>query len=702
MSEILVAKEAGFCFGVRRATDLLEERIANRRDGERILTLGHIIHNETYLESLSARGVETIGDGDLEAAAASAGPDSPVTVFLRAHGVQKGTADRLETLSTGNPWFSYVDCTCPFVEKIRRIARETDPEKEVLIVFGREDHPEVQGILSCFSGEKRTFGSLESFKKDLESGFLSGSGSKTPVIAVQTTFSLSEWTEIQNFCKKVFTDLKLFDTICNVTENRQREAEALARSCDRMIVIGGQESSNTEKLYRLCLRYCGNTIRIGSAADLPAGFGSSQQRIGIVAGASTPRSSIEEVYQRMSEISTENFGELLDSESSCKTVKQGEIVKGTVTFVSDKELQVDLGTSVTGIIKAENVVDDPSAKLTEMFNIGDEVEAKVMRVSDIEGIAELSKKAAEVGLNWKVLVDACESKATLTGKVVDVVNSGVIVLVASNRVFVPASLSGVPRNGDLNELKDQTVELKIIEIKEGRPRKAVGSVREVIREKAKAERKAREAEFWDKIEVGQEYQGKVRNMTDYGAFVDIGGGHDGMVHVTELSWRRVGKPSDVCNVGDTLTVYVREVDKQKKRISLTCKNANNKPWDQFCAQYQVGSVASVKIVSLTAFGAFAEILPGVDGLIHISQIADHKIGKAEDVLEVGQTVDAKILDIDYEKKKISLSIRALIEEAAAYAAEAGEEETAEAAEETEEAQPAEAVEETPADGTAAE
>jgi len=384
---------------------------------------------------------------------------------------------------------------------------------------------------------------------------------------------------------------------------------------------------------------------------------------------------------------------MLDSESSCKTVKQGEIVKGTVTYVSDKELQVDLGLGVTGLIKSDNINDDPSAKLTEQFKEGDEVEAKVIRISDNDGIAELSKKAADAGKNWRMILDAKESKENLTGKVIEVVKGGVIVLVNSNRVFVPASLSGVPRNGDLSELNGQTVELKIIEIKDGsaKSRRAVGSIRDSIREKERAERKEREAEFWANLQVGQEFQGKVRNLTDFGAFVDIGG-HDGMVHVTELSWRRVGKPSDVCKEGDVLTVYVREFDPKKKRISLTCKNMNYNPWDQFCSQYEIGSVASVKIVSLTAFGAFAEILPGVDGLIHISQIADHKINKAEEVLEVGQTVDAKIIDIDYDKRKVSLSIRALIEEAMAAEAEEGQEEES-PAEETAADETSEATEE---------
>ena len=683
--KVTVARHAGFCYGVRRATDMLEEVLRSKKPGETIYTLGHLIHNEVYLKSLEERGVASVGEDEILRLSGEADPEHPVTLLLRAHGIPFETLDVLAEKSRNNPSFRYLDCTCPFVEKIRKIARELDVDNDYLVVIGDENHPEVRGILSCFKGEKYVFSGPEALKDAAEHGIVVNMHKKHGSFVAQTTYSITGWAEITNICEKLFTNYTIFDTICYATGGRQLEAQTLAKSCDLMIVIGGKDSSNTDKLYRLCKKDCANTLRIGSAAELSAVNPASYQRIGIVAGASTPSSCIEEVYQTMSEISNENFGELLDSESSCKTVRQGEIVKGTITYVSDKELQVDLGTSVTGIIKADNIFDDPSAKLTEQFKVGDEVEAKVIRVSDIEGIAELSKRQADAGKNWKVIVDAKESKENLTGKVIEVVNAGVIVLVNSIRVFVPASQSGLPKDGDLNTLNGQTVELKIIDIKEGSPRtrRAVGSIRLAAREAARAERKAREAEFWANLQVGQEFQGKVRNLTNYGAFVDIGG-HDGMVHVTELSWRRIGKPADVCKEGDVLTVYVREFDPAKKRISLTCKSIGYDPWEAFQSQYEIGSVASVKIVSLVAFGAFAEILPGVDGLIHISQIADHKISKADEVLEVGQTVDAKITDIDYEKHKVSLSIRALIEEAMA-ASEEDAEETAPEAEEAPEA-----------------
>ena len=362
----------------------------------------------------------------------------------------------------------------------------------------------------------------------------------------------------------------------------------------------------------------------------------------------------------------ENFEELL--EQSLKTLNTGDTVTGTVTLVTDAELQLDLGTNVTGIIKAEQITDDTSVKLTEMFKRGDEVEGFVIRVSDIEGVAELSKKRVDSDRNWKKIVDACEAKDVLEGKVVEVVRGGVVVLVGANRVFVPASQTGVPKDVELATIKGEQVKLRVIEIKGNR---AIGSIKVVARE----EKKEREAEFWASIEEGKVYTGAVKSMTAYGAFVDLGG-VDGMVHKTELSWKPVRTPADVLSVGDEITVFVKSFDAEKKRISLGYKTEDTNPWHVFTAQYAVGDVASVKIVNMMPFGAFAEIVDGVDGLIHISQIAQQKIAKPADVLEIGQVVDAKITAIDEENRKVSLSIRVLLDEAQAEA-EAMPEEVAE-------------------------
>ena len=672
---VTVAENAGFCFGVRRAADALECALSNARPGERIFTLGHLIHNDTYNERMRARGVIAIAEEDILPLAEAASPDHPVCVLIRAHGIPRETREKLTDGAAKNPSFRYVDCTCPYVTKIHRIATENSPregEREtVFLVMGSADHPEVRGFVSCFSGETHVFRSAEELNTALENGKIVNLHKKTPVFAAQTTFHLCEWKKSIEILKNLYTNAIIFDTICSVTEKRQAEAAALAQTHDLMIVIGGRESSNTRKLYHICREYCPDTIWIERADELKTQNINpfSHRKVGIVAGASTPADVIEEVHKTMSE-HAENFAAML--EESLKTLNTGDTVTGYVTAVTDAELQLDLGAKVTGVIKAEQITDDPSVKLTEAFKIGDAVEAFVIRVSDVDGVAELSKKRVDSDKNRQKILAAKDADEVLTGKVIEVVKGGVIVLVDSVKVFVPASQTGVPKGGNMDELKNQTVKFKIIEIKDG-GKKAVGSIRVVARE----ERKAKEAEFWATIEEGKHYTGTVKSMTSYGAFVDLGSGVDGMVHMSELSWKHIKSPAEVVAVGDEINVYVKGFDAEKKRISLGYKTEETNPWNIFKSNFAIGDVAAVTIVSMMPFGAFAEIVDGVDGLIHISQIAQTRIAKPADVLELGQVVDAKIIDIDDEKQKVSLSIRALLEEAQA-AAEAMPEEVVDA------------------------
>ncbi|MBE6594168.1 MAG: 4-hydroxy-3-methylbut-2-enyl diphosphate reductase [Ruminococcaceae bacterium] len=674
MSEIVIAENAGFCPGVRAATDRLAARIRDRRPGEHIYTLGHLIHNEQYNRMLEEQGVTCVPEEALPTLAAEASAASPVTVFIRAHGIPLAVEELLQQLATAYPDFHYEDCTCPFVTRIHRIAREVserDADAHIFIAIGNESHPEVAGFMSCFSGEKYAFPDAEAFEAALTGGLAAKFSSKVPVMVAQTTQKLTEWKKSQKILQKVCTNALIFDTICNVTDLRQTEAASLALECDGMIVIGGLESSNTTKLFEICRAHCPDTLRITDTTDLPdlRTFSLTHRKVGIAAGASTPSEIIEEVHKTMSEM--ENFAELLDG-STIKTLNTGEIVTGTVTHVSDTELQLDLGTGVTGYIKAERVSDDPSVKLTEQYHVGDTVEAKVIRVSDVEGMAELDKRRVDSSKNWEKVVAAKEANEILEAPVADVVKGGVIVFVYGNRVFIPASQSGVPKDGDLTPLKGTTVKFKVIEIKEP-GHKAIGSIRAVLRE----ERRAAEEAFWASIEEGKVYTGVVKSMTSYGAFVDLGG-VDGMVHTTELSWKHIKSPAEVVSVGETITVYVKSFDAEKKRISLGYKTEETNPWVIFTGKCQVGDVVPVKIVSMMPFGAFAEIIDGVDGLIHISQIAMTRIGKPADVLEIGQSVDAKIIEIDNEKQKVSLSIRALLEEVAAAEAAMPEEAVEEA------------------------
>ena len=681
---VTVAKNAGFCFGVKRATDELEAALAEGRGGERIYTLGTLIHNETYNKSLHDRGVRVARIEDIPAIAATAEEGSPVRVFVRAHGIPRDDEELLMRHAVSNPYFTYVDCTCPFVKKIHRIAGENSRPDNFFVLLGAADHPEVVGIMSYFEYDKFVVSSaeeLEGLVKSLESKKYSG---KTPILVAQTTQNLSEWKKSQQIFKKLYTNALIFDTICSVTESRQTEAAELSRRSDVMIVIGGRESSNTAKLYSICKENCPQTVWIEGCEELAVNnlITSAHTKVGIAAGASTPSGVIQEVYKTMSEMN-ENFAELLDA-TEIKTLNTGDTVTGTVTSVTDAELYLDFGAQVTGLIKAEQITDDSSVKLTEMYKPGDQIEAFVIRVSDIEGFAELSKKRVDSDKNWQKIVDAAENGEVVTGKVVEIVRGGVSVLVDSNRVFVPASQTGVPKDESLEVLKGQEVSLKVIEVK---GKKAIGSIRIVARE----ERRAREDAFWASMEEGKVFTGAVKSMTSYGAFVDLGG-VDGMVHKSELSWKPIATPANVLTIGQEIEVFVKSFDAEKKRISLGYKKDCDNPWFIFTGKYAVGDVASVKIVSMMPFGAFAEIVDGVDGLIHISQIAQQKIGKPADVLEIGQVVDAKIIAIDEENQKVSLSIRALLDEAQAEA-EAMPEEAVEAAEEV----AAEAAEEVAAD-----
>ena len=654
MPKVTVAENAGFCFGVKRAAERIEKAV-EQGTGERIFTLGHLIHNPIYNKRLEDRGVRMVEFDEVSALAQSASEKSPVKLFLRAHGVPKQIEAELFELSSKYPYFSYEDCACPYVKKIHKIAEEHSSEENIFILIGSESHPEVIGIMSYFLGEKYVFSSAAEFENAVKNGALVNLHKKTPVLAAQTTLNLLEWEKTQKFLKNLCTNPIIFDTICNVTEKRQQEAAALSKECDTMIVIGGKESSNTAKLAEICKSHCKNTFWIENVSELDGFLTNDHKNVGIVAGASTPSDIIEEVNKKMSE--QENFAQML--EETFKTLNTGDTVTGIVTKVTDADLQLDLGTKVTGVIKAEQITDDSSVKLTEMFKVGDEVEAFVIRVSDIEGVAELSKKRVDSDKNWVKIVEACNTGDILEGKVTEAVKGGVVVIVDSVRVFVPASHTGVPKDGDLSVLVGTVVKLKVIEIKDY-AKKAIGSIRVVLRE----ERKAKEAEFWATIEEGKQFTGKVKSMTSYGAFVDLGG-VDGMVHATELSWKHIKSPAEVVAIGDEITVFVKSFDAEKKRISLGYKTEDTNPWFIFKNTYNVDDVASVKIVNMMPFGAFAEIVDGVDGLIHISQIAQTRIAKPADVLEIGQVVDAKIIEIDDEKKKVSLSIKALLDEAQA-------------------------------------
>lgn len=652
--KVLVASLAGFCFGVRRAVDFVEGLLAEKKPNERICTLGHLIHNRQVMESFSARGVKVAEEGELRALVSSACKTSPVVLAGRAHGIERDLYRFLIEAARENPFFSFYDLTCPYVAKIHRIAREMTDEKELFVVFGDAAHPEVRGIVSYARGEHVVVSSAEECERILLPRIKSGN---LHVVAVaQTTQKLSEWKKVELFLKKVCTNAKIFDTICSVTENRQKEAASLAGQVDLMIVAGGRHSANTRSLYETIRQKMSAVCLVEEAKELRALSLAGHTRVGITAGASTPRYIIEEVEQTMSEMlaaKEEIFAELL--EGSLKTLNTGDIVTGVITSISATEIHVDLSTKGTGILPAEEMPLDPETG-KPLFKVGDEIEAFVVRVSDLEGVVGLSRRKIEKMSEWKKIAEAYKEGTVLEGKVSDVIKGGLVVTSGVSRIFIPASQTGVPKDGDMSALKGTIQQFTIIEIDEHRNR-AVGSIKAVLR----AKRREAQEKFWNTVEEGMKFEGTVKSLTSYGAFVDLGG-VDGMVHVSELSWSRIKNPAEVVSVGDKISVYVKSFDKEKKRISLGCKTEENNPWNLFTSRFSEGDVAPVKIVGLTPFGAFAEIIPDVDGLIHISQIADRKIGNPAEYLALDQVVQAKIIGIDQEKKKVSLSIRALLDE----------------------------------------
>ncbi len=637
---VTVAKSAGFCFGVSRAVELVEHSAGQ---GGRTLTLGPIIHNRHVVERFEKMGVRVIEQPE----DASAGD----TVIIRSHGVSRDVYKRLEAQGA-----TIIDATCPFVKRIHKIVSQAEQEGKLPIIIGTPTHPEVEGIAGWCTRCK-VFADAESLENWVREEAIP---TDLPVCMVsQTTSTEFLWKKCVQFAKKQFTYLQTFDTICRATECRQREASELSQRCGAMVVVGDLKSSNTGRLAMICREHCDKVFLVDNASELNPDVFRGVSDVGITAGASTPAWIIKEVNKTMSEttnveaVQEENFAELL--EQSIKTLNTGDKVVGTVTGIGNTEVQVDLGTKHAGYIPYDEVSTDSSVKPEDVLKVGDEIEVFVVRVNDQEGTVQLSKKKLDGLKVWDDMAKYVEDKTTIDAVITEENKGGLVANVKGVRVFIPASQSGIAKGGDMAAMVGKPVQLKITEVNRAR-RRAIGSIRAVNAEA----RKAAQEKIWSEIEVGKKYHGTVKSLTSYGAFVDIGG-VDGMVHVSELSWNRIKTPADVVKVGDEIDVYVISFDPEKHKISLGYKTDEMNPWNQFMSKYSVGDVVEAKIVKLMTFGAFAEILPGVDGLIHISQISDRRIGKPEDVLSEGQVVQVKITDIA-ENKRISLSIRALLEQ----------------------------------------
>jgi len=634
--EIIRAKTAGFCFGVDRAVKLTYDLLAQ---GRKVATLGPLIHNAQVVADLEAKGAVTCPDID-------AVPDG-YEVIIRSHGVPRSVYDKISTRS-----LAYHDATCPFVAKIHKIAMEADKNGALLLVAGDADHPEVQGIVGYTSGPVQVFANLEELQKLLPTLLQQ----ESIYVVAQTTFRVESWENCKAFLKKECTKARIFDTICNATWARQQEAEDLSQKCDHMVVIGGHHSSNTQKLLQVAARHT-KAINVETADELDPAWLAGAARVGVTAGASTPSSIIEEVLNSMSEEIRDDmsFEEMLKATEANANVYTGKIVKAKVISVSPTECIVGVdGSKHTGIVPLREMSHDPNAKMEDLVKEGDELDLVVVKTNDQEGVDTLSRVRFEAQKGMKDVSEAAENGTVMEGDVMEANKGGVVVNVKGVRVFVPRSQATMRRDEDYTKLVGQHVQLVITECA---GRKIVGSINKVTAEANKAKRE----EFWANVEVGKQYKGVVKSLTSYGAFVDVGG-VDGLCHISELSWNNIKHPSEVVKVGDEIEVYVKSYDPENQKVSLGYKKEEDNPWVKLENEVPVGTEFTAPVVSITKFGAFVRIMPGIDGLVHISEISNERVNKVSDVLKVGDEVRVKLTAVDFDRKRISLSMKACLDE----------------------------------------
>ena len=633
--EIILAKTAGFCFGVQRAVDTAYE---HADDKGRVYTYGQIIHNEEVVGDLSRHGVKVIEDDEL--------PDiRDSKVIIRSHGAEKKVYDILE--SNGN---IVIDATCPFVKKIHNIVRDKSEDGHTIVIVGDENHPEVRGIMGWCVSRPVVIGSEEEAEIFTQK-CLDGSYSRKENISIvsQTTFNYRKFNNIVDIIRNKLYNVTAYKTICNATSVRQREAKEIASKVDAMIVIGGRNSSNTQKLFEISKKECENTYYIQTLVDLDLTTFESVSRVGITAGASTPNNIIKEVHGRMDEM---NFAELLENDESRVSIKTGEIVEGRVIDVKPDEILVDISYKSDGIIPRNEYTNTPNADLTELVHVGDTITAKVVKTNDGEGSVLLSYKRVAAEKANEKLEAALESGEILTGKVFQVVSGGLNVMYDETRVFIPASLVSDTYEKNLDKYLDQDVEFVLTEY-QPKKRRIIGNRKQII-----VARKAEAAkELFDRIEVGMTVEGVVKNVTSFGAFIDLGGA-DGLLHISEMSWGRVDDPKSVLKVGDTVKAFIKNIDGDKIALSLKFEDTN--PWLNADEKYAPGTVVTGKVARMADFGAFIELEPGVDALLHVSQISYEHVNKPEDVYKVGDTVEAAVVECNAADKKISLSVKALL------------------------------------------
>jgi 4-hydroxy-3-methylbut-2-enyl diphosphate reductase len=631
--KITTAKSAGFCFGVQRAVEVVYKEIEN---GGKVYTYGPIIHNEEVVDELKQMGVRVINS--LEEL-----KDAPKgTIILRSHGVTEAVYE--EIASYGH---DIKDATCPFVKKIHKVVREQSEQGRYVVIIGNPEHPEVEGIVGWI--KKPADGGVNYaviMEEEEAKPFSVPIGQKLCIVS-QTTFNYKKFQDLVEIISEKGYDIFVLNTICNATQARQSEAYQLAKVSDAMIVIGGKASSNTRKLYDICKKECENTYYIQKLDDLDLNKIKSFRNVGITAGASTPNNIIKEVHTVMSE---KSFQQLLEEEEVVK-ISNGDVVEGTVLAVKEDEIILNIGYKSEGIITRNEYTNTPNMDLTTAVKVGDTLQAKVLKVNDGEGQVALTYKRLAAEKGNKRLEEAFNKEEVLTAKVSAVLNGGLSVIIDEARVFIPASLISDTYQKDLTKYNGQEISFVITEFNP-RKRRIIGNRKLLI----VAEKEKLKKALFERIEVGMKIEGTVKNITDFGAFIDLGGA-DGLLHISEMSWGRVDNPRKLFKVGDKVTTFIKNINGDKIALSLKFENQN--PWIDAETKYAVGNIITGTVARMTDFGAFVELEPGIDALLHVSQISKEHVDKPSDVLKIGQEITSKVVELNTEDRKISLSIKAM-------------------------------------------
>ena len=639
MREVIIAKSAGFCFGVKRAVDTVYEQVNNKDDKTKVFTFGPIIHNEEVVNDLASKGVDILEDEDsLDRLSQNKENDVTYKIVIRSHGVGKVVYDKIKEAG-----FELIDATCPFVKKIHNIVDEESKDGKTVIITGDENHPEVQGIIGWCNNESIIIDSINKAAECAEK--LQGE----LVLVSQTTFNNRKFKDLVEFFEKKDYNIRVYSTICNATEVRQKDADKLASEVDAMIVIGGKHSSNTQKLYEISKKQCKNTYYIQTLVDLDLTVIESAKRVGITAGASTPNNIIKEVHDSMSELSFEEL--LKQSEENENKIRTGSVVEGKIIGVKPDEIIVDIQYKSDGIITRNEYSNTPNLDLTTVAKVGDPITVKVIKTNDGEGQVLLSYKRVAAEKAYEKLEESFNNEEVIKGKVTEVREGGLSVTVDECKVFIPASLVSDTFEKNLDKYMDQEIEFVLTEFNP-KKRRVIGNRKKIV-SAAKAEASKK---LFDSIKVGDVVEGVVKNVTPFGAFVDLGGA-DGLLHISEMSWGRIDDPKSVVKVGETVKAFIKEINGDKIALSLKFDDTN--PWLNASEKYAIGNVVTGKIARMTAFGAFVELEQGVDALLHVSQISTEHVEKPEDVFKIGQEITAKIVDFKEADKKISLSIKAL-------------------------------------------